>query len=187
MTFEQVMKRVRPVSSNAALQDDEAQLLFECVSEVPMHGIAIEVGAQLGRSSVLISQLAHDKGFHSIHIDPHTRQEEYASGWIKNMKSSLPEDHRFTALYMRTAQADWLLNLLPPLDFAYIDGDHEAPSVMLDLLLVAERVRSGGYLCCHDYGRDSLPGVYKAVSEYMQNGKWDFIRQAGSMGAWRRK
>ena len=184
--FEQVMQVARAVSSQTALDDEEAQLLFECVSEVPVGGVAVEVGSQLGRSSVLISQVAHERRFYTIHIDPHTRQEEIAAAWVKNMKASLPEDHIFAALYMRTVQAWWFLERLAPFDFAYIDGDHEYPGVMCDLVQVAARLRVGGLLCCHDYGRDSLPGVFKAVNEYIQHGEWEHIRIAGTMGAWRK-
>lgn len=186
MTFDEVMQKVRPVSSETALSDEEAQLLFECVSQVPVNGLVIEVGAQLGRSSVLIAQMAHEIGFYSVHIDPHIEQEEIAASWVKNMKAALPRDHRFAALYMRTDQATWIINALGPVDVAYIDGDHEYPGVMTDLRIVAERVMVGGFLCCHDYGRESLPGVWKAVNEYMQSGKWEQIRVAGTMGAWRR-
>lgn len=187
MTLEGIMDNVRAVSSETALTDEEAKLLFECVSNVPRSGVAVEVGCQLGRSSVLIAQVAHEIGFHTIHIDPHTRQEEIAASWVKNMKAALPEDHEFTALFMRTDQADWILGQLWPLDFAYIDGDHEYPGVMIDLDIIADRVSVGGYLCCHDYGRDSLPGVYKAVTEYMKSGlNWVHVGTAGTMGAWRR-
>lgn len=184
--FEDIMQKVRPVSSETALSDEEAELLYRCVRALPPGGVAVEIGAQLGRSSVLISQVAHEIGFHTIHIDPHQRQEEMAAGWVKNMKASLPECHQFAALYMRTDQAEWFLERLGPFDFAYIDGDHEYPGVMWDLLHVAERVRVGGFLCCHDYGRDSLPGVYKAVREYMERGSWESIGVAYTMGAWRR-
>lgn len=185
-SFDDVMLSVRAVSSETALTDEEAQLLFECASEVPPNGIAVEVGAQLGRSSVLISQVAHEKGFYTVHIDPHTRQEELAAGWVKNMKAALPEDHVFAALYMRTDQADWFLERLAPFDFAYIDGDHEYPGVKCDLVYVADRLRIGGIVCCHDYGRDSLPGVWQAVNEHMTPDKWEQIRVAGTMGAWRK-
>lgn len=187
MTFDQVIEKVRPVSSPTALSDEEAQLLYECALEIPRDGVAVEIGCQLGRSSVLIAQVAHEIGFHTLHIDPHTEQEEIASKWILAMKAALPRDHRFTALFMRTDQAEWFLERLSPFDFAYIDGDHEYPGVMTDLKLVAERVRVGGTLCCHDYGRDSLPGVWKAVNEYMQNEKWEQIGVMYTMGAWRRR
>ena len=186
MSLEAVMQKVRNVSSDTALSDEEATLLYQSVSEVPLGGIAVEVGAELGRSSVLIAQVAHEVGFYTLHIDPHTRREEIAADWVKNMKAALPEDHVFTALYMRTDQAEWILKRLAPFDFAYIDGDHEYPGVLCDLVYVADRVTIGGIICCHDYGRDSLPGVFGAVTEYMKSGKWELIRVAGTMGAWRR-
>jgi len=186
MTFEEVMTKVHPVSSETALSDEEAQLLWECVSQIPLGSTALEIGCQLGRSSVLIANVAHSHQFHTIHIDPHTQQEEYAAGWMKHMKTSLPEGAVFTALVMRTDQAALILQKLGPYAFAYIDGDHEYPGVVIDLRVAASRVVIGGTICCHDYGRDSLPGVWQAVNEFMQSGDWELIRVAGTMGAWRR-
>ena len=186
MTFDELMLKVRPVSSETALSDEEAQLLFECVTQIPSGAIAIEIGCQLGRSSVLIANVAHMIRFHTIHIDPHTMQGEMAAGWIGHMKKFCPDDSTFTALYMRTDQAESILEKLGPYHFAYIDGDHEYPGVMTDLRVAAQRVVVGGMICCHDYGRESLPGVWKAVNEYMESGDWEQIRVAGTMGAWRR-
>lgn len=185
-SFEELMLKVRPVSSETALSDEEAQLLFECVSQVPSGSNVVEIGAQLGRSSVLIANVAHEIRFHTIHIDPHTMQGEMAAGWIGHMKQFCPDDSTFTALFMRTDQAESIIDFFAPLAMAYIDGDHEYPGVMIDLRVAANRVKVGGMICCHDYGRDSLPGVWKAVNEYMESGDWELIRVAGTMGAWRR-
>lgn len=186
MTFDEVMEKVRPVSSETALHDDEARLLYDCVSQVPSGSNVVEIGSQLGRSSVLLANIAHITRFHTIHVDPHTMQGEMAAGWVKHMKTFLPDDATWTALYMRTDQADSILGQFAPFAMAYVDGDHEYPGVMIDMRVVAERVRKGGILCCHDYGRDSLPGVWKGVNEYMESGDWEQIAVAGTMGAWRR-
>ena len=39
------------------------------------------------------------------------------------------------------------------LDFVYIDGDHQWPSVVLDLYWWHKKVRKGGIVAGHDYGQ----------------------------------
>lgn len=187
-TFEDVMVKVRPVSSETALSDEEAALLWECASEVPVNGLGIEVGAQLGRSSVLIAQLAEEFEFHTIHIDPHTDQRQWSMDWVGNMMTALdPMNHAFAAFFMRTEQAASLLRRLAPFDFAYVDGDHEYPGVMTDLTILCPLLSPGGLLLMHDYGRDSLPGVWQAANEYLKDDEWDQIGLRGTMGAWRKR
>lgn len=59
------------------------------------------------------------------------------------------------------------LALLPDdyLDFVYIDGDHSYQGAKMDLELARNKVRSGGYICGHDY-TSKFPGVIQAVDEF---------------------
>lgn len=49
------------------------------------------------------------------------------------------------------------------MDFVFIDGDHSYEGVKEDIGLWLPKVKTGGYLCGHDY--DSRPGVKQAVDE----------------------
>ncbi len=64
------------------------------------------------------------------------------------------------------------LNLLPDgyLDFIYIDGDHSYKGVKIDIELARKKVKSGGYICGHDY-TVQFPGVIQAVDEFCANYK----------------
>lgn len=187
-SFEEVMQFTRTVSGAAALQNAEAQALYDCCVQVPKDGIVVEVGCQLGRSSSLISQVGYAIGYHTIHIDPYKEQPEYLKAWTEMMfrlgKDS--EAHEFTFLCMRTEQAQWLLNRLGAIDMAFIDGDHERDSVEIDLKLVAEWIKRGGLLTAHDYGRDSLPTVREAIDGWVDF-RWERLAGAETLGIWRRK
>jgi len=62
------------------------------------------------------------------------------------------------------------LSLLPDgfLDFIYIDGDHSYKGVKIDIELARRKVRSGGFICGHDYTAH-FPGVMQAVDEFCSN------------------
>lgn len=184
ITFEEAMQVTSGVSSVTALSDEEARGMYDALAQVTRDGLVVEVGTQLGRSSSLITQLAHDIGFHVLHIDPYTQQTDMAKQWLGMMAAV---GTTFLLAHMRTDQADWLLQRLGPIDLAYIDGDHCGPGVRIDLALVADRVRSGGLLLCHDYGRDSLPDVFQVVNQYLESDLWDHVGTYGTLGVWRRQ
>lgn len=186
-TFEEVMQLTRTVSSATAFDDAECKAMYDALQEVSFGGLVVEIGCQLGRSSSIITQCAANK-FHSIHIDPYTSQPDYLRGWHEMMcRVGGDFEHSYTHLCMRTEQAAWHLERLcrDGIDMAFIDGDHEYPGVMIDLHLVAEKVKTGGLLTMHDYGRDSLPGVFKAANEYIDN-RWEPIGVFDTLGVWRR-
>lgn len=187
-SFAQVMEITGKISGNAALEDPEAQALYNACLTVPPDGILVEIGCQLGRSSSLIAQVGRAIGFHSIHIDPYTEQPDYLKGWTETMYRVGGEwDHEFTLCCMRTEQAAWLLSKIGQIDLAFVDGDHEAPSVRIDLQLVANRIKQGGLLTAHDYANEGLKGVQDAINPYVCDGHWDHLGTYGSLGVWRRR
>lgn len=183
MTFEQVMETTRGVSAPDALQDVECRALYDSLLQVMPGGIVVEIGCQLGRSSSIIGQLQPVIGYHAIHIDPYTEQPEYLRGWTDMMWKLGNRDHEWTLMCMRTEQAEWFLSRLGEIDLAFVDGDHEYPSVMLDLRLVGDLIKRGGRLTAHDCANEGLPGVKKALDEYI-DGKWHTIGMFGSLGVW---
>lgn len=52
------------------------------------------------------------------------------------------------------------------LDFVYIDANHTLPHVIADLCAWVPKVRSGGVIMGHDYGRKSVGHVAEAVHAY---------------------
>jgi predicted O-methyltransferase YrrM len=181
------MEITRNVSGCAALEDPEAKGLYDCCRRVPVGGIVVEVGCQLGRSSSLIAQLQQAIGFHAIHIDPYTEQPEYLKEWVAMMCQLGGNNHAFNLMCMRTEQAEWYLSNFGPIDLAFIDGDHEWPSVATDLRLVGNKVRVNGLLTAHDYSNEGLKGVREAINPYIARGGWEHEGTFGSLGVWRRK
>jgi predicted O-methyltransferase YrrM len=190
-SFEEVMQITRTISSHTALSDEEAKGLYECCREIPFGGLLVEIGCQLGRSSSLFAQVAADMGFHTVHVDPYTSQPELLKSWHEMMWTVGGDfTHAYTHFCMRTEQAEKQLKafgLLYGFDLVFIDGDHEYPGVMTDLTILCPLIVPGGLLTMHDYGRDSLPGVYKAASEYLKDEEWDQIAVHGTLGVWRKK
>ena len=86
---------------------------------------------------------------------------------------------------MRTDQVLAIEEFPVNIDLLLIDGDHTEDGVRKDLGM-AERIRIGGILTSHDYGRDSLPDVYAVLYLYTSDGRWEDLGIAGTLGCWRR-
>jgi hypothetical protein len=48
----------------------------------------------------------------------------------------------------------------------YIDAAHDYDTVKRDLETWSKKVKSGGFICGHDYNSNSWPGVVQAVDEF---------------------
>lgn len=55
------------------------------------------------------------------------------------------------------------------IDLVFIDANHAYPIVKQDILIWNHKVRQGGVLSGHNYGRKRLPGVKRAVDELFGN------------------
>jgi predicted O-methyltransferase YrrM len=187
--FDEVMELTGTISDVRILQLVECEAMYETLCELQDEAIAVEVGCDFGRSSSLIFQIAKEKNFLTIHIDPwrseddHGTQSAKASEWMKVMCERC-QYHPFILLRMRTEEAATFLERLMPqgIDFAFIDGDHAQESVEKDLAIVASRIKSGGFLAAHDYPG---AGVSDAIDPFVASG-WTKHKQAYGFGVWRR-
>jgi hypothetical protein len=51
-------------------------------------------------------------------------------------------------------------------DLIYIDGDHSYEGVKKDMNVSFKKIKNNGYMCGHDYNKNSFPGVVNAVNEF---------------------
>lgn len=62
-----------------------------------------------------------------------------------------------------------VVNLLPQLDFVFIDGDHSYEGVKIDLEKYVPKLKLGGLLIGHDWMTSSSIKVAHAAGEYLEN------------------
>lgn len=70
------------------------------------------------------------------------------------------------------------VDMLPELDFCYIDGAHDYESVKRDIAAVWPIIKRGGVMGGHDFAQQ-FPGVIKAVTEFAAS-----TVPIGSSSAW---
>ena len=74
-------------------------------------------------------------------------------------------------------------------DWVYVDGNHLYEYVKQDLENFAPKVKTGGLLCGDDYGLTGWwdNGVQKAVDEFAQNGRFNFLGTRNGQFALRKR
>lgn len=180
MTFEEVMKFTRTVSSETALSDEEARVLYDIASQLEEDDHIVEIGCQFGRSTSLLAQVARERKLRLTCIDPFWEPREAALHWFAMMREL---DCPFTLHYCESYCAR--IQIGQYIDLLYIDGNHDYKAVAGDCSGYLPIVNPGGYVCFHDYGRDSLPGVKQAADEWMKFFECTRVALAGTMAAWR--
>ena len=58
------------------------------------------------------------------------------------------------------------------IDYAFIDGGHQYPTVKNDLLNVEEIIKNNGTILCDDYDLTYAPGVKKAIDEFVASNNY---------------
>lgn len=53
------------------------------------------------------------------------------------------------------------------LDWAYLDSSHDYTETLEELRLLRRKVKSDGIICGHDFNTAKHPGVFRAISEFL--------------------
>jgi hypothetical protein len=179
ISYEEVMKLTRNVSSATAFSDAECAALYDLCTQLNSSSCVVEIGSQLGRTSSIIAQVGKVIGYQSIHIDPYTFQYEYLAPWVKTMHEI---GNPFTLHCMRSDQ----VRISRPIDLLLIDGDHTPAGVTTDMLFAGEHVAFGGIMCAHDYGQPSLPEVSQVLNKMAIRPLWQRLGVYDTLGVWRK-
>ena len=70
---------------------------------------------------------------------------------------------------LRKTALEGAADISTPLDLVFIDANHDYDHVKETILAWKDKVRPGGILAGHNYGRKRLPGVKQAVDELFKD------------------
>ena len=142
--------------------------------------IGAEIGIGYGGNAENILKNTDIKKLYGV--DPFTHSENANSvmnvcqedfndiyGFVKQKLS--PFSDRFELIRKTSVKAsDEVPNNL---DFVYIDGEHSYEGVFSDLCAWTKKIRIGGIIAGHDYNHPNLPGIKKAVDEFLRRFGWE--------------
>ncbi|WP_194848329.1 class I SAM-dependent methyltransferase [Candidatus Neptunochlamydia vexilliferae] len=134
----------------------------------------VEIGVFRGKNAQVLREQFPDAHLYLIDPwkpDPHYLQsgsavsdleETYAKAF-RRVQTLFADDPKVTLIQKMSHEA---APLVPDnVDLVFIDANHAYEAIRQDILTWKEKVRPGGILSGHNYGRPRLPGVKQAVDE----------------------
>ncbi len=155
MNLEETKKFVSTV--DGWVTDKEEDLLYNLAKNCKGRGVIIEIGSWKGKSTILLANGTKNGNKLKIYaIDPHTGSPEhrnaYGKVWTfvefkKNIKNA-NVDCIVIPIVKTSEEAIKQVN--EPVEFIFIDGNHEYKAVKLDFNLWFPKVIEGGIMAFHD-------------------------------------
>jgi hypothetical protein len=113
----------------------------------------VEIGSHKGESSLIISSFPFINLLHCV--DPYENDD--IKERLKYSRTKIVFD--FSEQYAKIIEDS-------SIDMVYIDANHDYDTVKRDLKTWSRKVKSGGFICGHDYNSDAWLGVVQAVDEF---------------------
>ncbi len=174
---------------------DFAEVYDLCLDNAKDGGVMVEVGTWMGKSAAYMCEQKRlkNRNVEFVCVDKFggTQDDEGMNRTVenlggeffhqfeKNMKDCgfvYPDDYEVIIADSKTASLSFDDGTL---DMVMIDAMHDYASVYADAITWKRKVKVGGYMCFHDFERDS---VSKAVAEAGINAKMYLPRT----GVWKR-
>lgn len=142
--------------------------LYWLAQKAMMNNTIIESGCYKGRSTKVL--VYHCKG-HVYAVDPWNGPYYRNDGTVLfNINDTIFDEfkrnlaHHSNITICRGTLNDYI-DILPPADMIFIDGDHRYEYVMNDIETARKLLKPNGLLCGHDYTHTDWPGVKQAVDD----------------------
>jgi len=140
---------------------DDCRILWETALAIEAKCV-VEIGAFRGTSSMILGLVCKETGGHLWSVEVRPRQE-----WFDNIKKmNLDKTVTLTAGCSLAVHLD----LPGPIDFLFIDGDHQTHSVLRDYYYWCHFVRVGGFIAFHDIYGPPSPKVNRAIDMILSDG-----------------
>lgn len=117
----------------------------------------LEIGSNIGESATIFLGFPQTKKLHCVDINK-SSIELLQRKFLKEISNGRCSINHYSSVDFSTVVPD------NSMDVVYIDADHSYESAKEDISLYLNKVKSGGFICGHDYST-SWPGVIKAVDE----------------------
>jgi hypothetical protein len=155
--------------------ESNTQGLLDLINYIPNNLIMAEVGCYTGESTKLFLEsnkiaklyaidIWNDEIGNFVKMNPNHDFLTVERIFDENMSK-----FNIKKLKMNLQKA---LEFLPPLDFIYIDANHDYEFVKDDIINALKKIKTNGIVSGHDYNNET-PGVIRAVNECF--GKPDLV------------
>ncbi|HKR82075.1 MAG TPA: TylF/MycF/NovP-related O-methyltransferase [Candidatus Saccharimonadales bacterium] len=180
-----------PLISDQVSQGELAVILRELERTLTQRvdGAVVEFGCYIGTTSLFIRRvLDHygESGARAFHVydsfeglppkasaDQNAAGVDFKAGELLVSKKQFLHEFQRAKLVAPIAHKAWFDQLAPrdipaPIAFAFLDGDFYE-SILTSLQLVWPKLADNATVLVHDYKRETLPGVERAVHQFLDN------------------
>jgi O-methyltransferase len=197
MYYAELLKNF-PITSDQITPQELTVVLreLEKILQNQVDGAIVEFGCYSGTTSLfvrrMLDKLAADRAFHVYDsfagLPPKAAQDQnaaginFAAGELTVSKKQFLKNFARAKLRAPIVHKAWFNQLsnqeVPtPISFAFLDGDFY-DSILTSLQLVWPRLSKGATIVVHDYNRETLPGVARAINDYFASQKLSLRVQA---------
>lgn len=203
MYADELVRKHPPISDQVS-PDQLRVILRELEHILDRHteGAIVEFGCYIGTTSLFIRRLLNIHGKssqHPFHVydsfeglpaktteDNSRAGEQFRAGELHVSKKQFLHEFHKAGLVPPVVHKGWFGNLQPaevpaPIVFAFLDGDFYE-SIRDSLQLVLPRMLQGGVIIVDDYAREALPGVARAVHDYLPTKHLSRLRTEQNLG-----
>lgn len=135
----------------------DVDTLHTLVEMLPENPVIVNIGACFGTSALAMLEARPDAFIFSIDINICSKEREH----IDESQCDVGQVVRVLGP-SQDISWPWLV------DMVFVDGAHGYPEVRRDIQAWRDRVKPGGILAFHDYGKDICPDVQPAVDDEME-------------------
>ena len=185
------------------LTDAEADQLFRLAREsTPNHcPLAVELGSWKGKSAVMIAAGLLGKNRPKLYcIDPFgcdenpEYQKAYYDPLMRDSRRSVEETFRrnvkrsgmeHIVVPLKGYSFELCRQWIEPIDFLFIDANHEYEAVLRDFSVWSHFLKPGGVIAFHDVN-NQWPGPKRVVAERITSPEYSAVQQVDSL-AWATK
>ena len=162
-----------PYYQGLCLEQDRSVLI--ALSRLIRPRILVEIGVQWGwLAKVLLHESPWIERYIGVDIlpesDPALVVQRIEVPRTDSAGGQAKGDLRFELMLQPHGSHDLSADILPQVDFVFVDGDHSYDGVLQDSRLALDLVRPGGVIAWHDYGNGSVQAT-RAIDE------WNKIRE----------
>jgi predicted O-methyltransferase YrrM len=151
----------------------DVDTLQELARMLPPNPVIVNIGACFGTSTLAMLEARPDAFIFSIDINICPKEPEHIT------MAGLDAGRVIRVLGpSQNAGVYWP----HPVDMVFVDGAHGYPEVVRDSRAWRDKIKAGGILAFHDYDKDILPHVKRAVDDEM--GDTPILLQAESIRAY---
>ena len=166
------------------LTSGEVELVWELAGNLPQDAVVVGIGAGAGTHTLAILEMTEDCIIFSIDIRC-GEHPELTSEHLRLAEAGYAGTGHVVRIWgdSKIVGKRWPI----PVDFLFVDGDHEEAGITGDIQEWVRHVKANGVFAFHDYGASPWPAVKKMVDKFAKREGWIHVKTVDALIVFRKE